>query len=194
VEAWLAARPVRVWQGDDDDTQEDEVDEHEVADGEPMGSVLPVPAGVWPDSVSPRQALESIWDRNSSWDRYFEVDRPRQPPGPHKQVIVALLPTADPSEVAAYLRFGGWNRCPRPQVHVAFARRWNAAYGARVVVNTADVVEFRVRRPVATRDDALRLAREHYVYCEDIVVQGTETIERLAAELLGATAWFFWWD
>jgi hypothetical protein len=27
-----------------------------------------------------------------------------------------------------------------------------------------------------------------------ILLQGTETIERLAASLIGARYWFFWWD
>jgi Domain of unknown function (DUF4253) len=45
-----------------------------------------------------------------------------------------------------------------------------------------------------TRKDALDLAREQYIYCSDIVSQGTGTLEALAAGLLGGTAWFFWWD
>jgi hypothetical protein len=31
-------------------------------------------------------------------------------------------------------------------------------------------------------------------YCEDVVLQGTLTLERLAATLLHGRVWFFWWD
>jgi hypothetical protein len=38
------------------------------------------------------------------------------------------------------------------------------------------------------------LAQAQYVYCPDIVDQGVESIEALAATLLGDPRWFFWWD
>ena len=49
-------------------------------------------------------------------------------------------------------------------------------------------------RPVGTQEQAIELALEQYAYCPDIVLQGTETVERLAAEILVAQYWFFWWD
>jgi len=134
----------------------------------------------WPDEVRPTHTLDSLRDGAT-----------RQP---YEQIIIVLLPTTDPTAAAAHLKFGGWNHCPDPIVHIAFARRWHARYGAHLVANTGDVLEFRVQNPVGSREDAIRLAVEQYHYCEDIVEQGTQTIERLAAELLGATAWFFWWD
>lgn len=33
-----------------------------------------------------------------------------------------------------------------------------------------------------------------YALCADIVDQGTESIEALAAQLLVSNSWFFWWD
>ena len=38
------------------------------------------------------------------------------------------------------------------------------------------------------------LAWEQYLYCQDIVVQGCETIANLAATLLNSPFWYFWWD
>jgi hypothetical protein len=52
----------------------------------------------------------------------------------------------------------------------------------------------RVANPPTTKEDALKLAEEQFVYCEDIVTQGTETIENLAAGLINAKKWYFWWD
>jgi hypothetical protein len=43
-------------------------------------------------------------------------------------------------------------------------------------------------------DDALGLAREHEAYCPDVVEQGAGSTGKLAATLLGAPHWYFWWD
>jgi hypothetical protein len=39
-----------------------------------------------------------------------------------------------------------------------------------------------------------QLAQEQYAYCEDIVEQGTGSLANLAATLLDAPTWHFWWD
>ena len=46
----------------------------------------------------------------------------------------------------------------------------------------------------ATKEEALALAWEQFVYCPDIVTQGTETVEVLAAALLNGPVWLFLWD
>jgi hypothetical protein len=112
----------------------------------------------------------------------------------HEHVHIGLLPTENGWEAPGYLKLGGWNACPHPHYHVAIMHSWHERYGAEVVGITPDVVELRVARPPRKRADALALAREQYLYCGDIVDQGTETLDSLAAELLGATAWYFWWD
>lgn len=73
-------------------------------------------------------------------------------------------------------------------------KSWQERFGAEVVCMSGDVLELRVLLPPNDQTSALALAREHYVYCPDIVVQGTQTLEALAAERLRATTWFFWWD
>ena len=35
---------------------------------------------------------------------------------------------------------------------------------------------------------------EQFAYCPDIVDQGAGTLEALAAVLVNASVWFFWWD
>ena len=55
-------------------------------------------------------------------------------------------------------------------------------------------MDLRVARPRQSRADALDLAREHYVYCADIVDQGVGTLSAMAALLLGNERWSFWWD
>lgn len=113
---------------------------------------------------------------------------------PHDKVYIATLPTSLPWQAACYLKIGGWNAVPFAPEHAALWRYWGEKYGATVASITSDVVEFTVARPPQTREEALQLAREHYLYCADIVDQGVESIEALAATLQKAPVWFFWWD
>ena len=113
---------------------------------------------------------------------------------PLERCHVALIPTRDWTEIPAYLGYGGWNDCPAPEYHVAAMRAWRDRYGAELVCASQDVLEFRVARPPATREEALALAREQYEFCADIVDQGVGSVGALAAGLLNASWWYFWWD
>jgi hypothetical protein len=137
------------------------------------------PSGEWPDEVPGNDALTSCTDILT---------------GEPKQVFLATIPVANSWEIPAYLKFGGWNDCPAAEEHVAIMKYWHEKYGATIVALTGDVIECTVERPPQTREEALALAKEMYVYCYDIVDQGVETIENLAASLLKSKLWFFWWD
>lgn len=114
--------------------------------------------------------------------------------GPLSRVYVALVPTVIGWQVPAYLRFGGWNGCPAPEYHVAMLKHWRHTYGAEVVGLGGEVLELAVARPPNDRNAALRLTREQFVYCPDVIRHGTGSIQTRAAMLLGATAWSFWWE
>jgi hypothetical protein len=108
--------------------------------------------------------------------------------------------------VAAYLGFGGFNACPAPWVHVAYAREWSVQFGARLLSLTHDTLEFEVARPIISREDAVAMAAVHEHYCSDIADDvrlafesepGTpqaSLIVKHAAYLIGARLWQFWWD
>ena len=113
---------------------------------------------------------------------------------PKKEVLIGLLKVAAPWEVFAQLNWGGWNDCPFPAEHCAIHGYWASLYGAEVVSITGDVVQCVVTRPPSDRDASLRLAREQYVYCYDIVEQGVQSIAALAAGLTNSRYWYFWWD
>lgn len=113
---------------------------------------------------------------------------------PLDKVHILLIPTTESAAVPAYLRWGGWNACPAPEYHVAALRSWHERYGAELVAIGGDVIELRVKRRPGDRAEALALAREMYLYDEDIVSQGTETFAVLAATLMASDRWFFWWD
>lgn len=113
---------------------------------------------------------------------------------PLEKVHILLVPAATGYEVPALLRWGGWNECPPPAHHVAALRRWHEDYGAELVGLSGDVVELRVAKRPATRDEAMRLAREQYIYCNDAVDQGAGDLSILAGMLMASDWWFFWWD
>lgn len=110
------------------------------------------------------------------------------------EVYIAILPTDDPTSAPAYLRFGGWNENPAPEYHVAALRAWHSSYGARLIGISGDTMNLRAARRPASQDEALELAKEQYLYCEDIVTQGVGTVSDLAATLFAEDWWYFWWD
>ena len=138
------------------------------------------PDADWPDDATPQSGFSLPYDLLTH--------------EPHPRVAIALLPALDGWRAPAYLRFGGWNDCPHPAEHVAAFRSWFERFGAEPVGIGQDVVEMRVARPPADRDTALALAREQYGYCADIVDQGVGSLTALAASLLDAESWYFWWD
>jgi hypothetical protein len=113
---------------------------------------------------------------------------------PKAKVLIGLLKVGSPWEAFAHLNWGGWNDCPWAAEHCAIHRTWAEQYGAEVVSITGDVVQCLVARPPQTREAGLELARQQYIYCPDIVDQGTKSIARLAMSLIDARYWYFWWD
>ena len=113
---------------------------------------------------------------------------------PYERVYIVVLPTQDPAEAPAYLRWGGWNECPAPEQHVAAFRSWRERYGVVPVAMAGDVLNLVATSRPSSRDEALDLAREQYAYCTDIVDQGVQTLSNLAATLSERDWWYFWWD
>lgn len=113
---------------------------------------------------------------------------------PFASVTVALVPTIASWMAPAYLQIGGWNACPSAEDHVSVLKYWTRLHATDVFAITHDAIEVHVTNPPTTRDQAMRLAREQYAYCPDVIEQGSDTIANLAATLLGGRSWFFWWD
>ena len=126
------------------------------------------------------------------------VSGPRRPKlaisRPLEKVQIVILPTDDSSTIPAYLHWGHWNGCPAPEYHIAALRSWRERFGAELVGLSHDVMNVRVQSRPPTREAALELAREQYVYCSDIVDQGVQTLSALAAVLMESDWWYFWWD
>ncbi len=107
---------------------------------------------------------------------------------------VVLVRIEHTYEVPAYLGFGGWNDCPAPEVQVAVLREWQMEYRAVPVCMTGDVLEFVVNGRPQTEAAAMKLAAEQWIFCEDIVSQGTQSVRKLGMSIWQAPTWFFWWD
>jgi hypothetical protein len=113
---------------------------------------------------------------------------------PFPKVYIVLVLTDDATTIPAHLHWGKWNACPAPEYHVAALRHWHDAYGAEIVGLGRDTINLKVSRKPTTRNEAIELARVQYAYCSDIVDQGTGSYSVLAASLMAADWWFFWWD
>ncbi|MDX9911599.1 MAG: DUF4253 domain-containing protein [Phycisphaerales bacterium] len=110
------------------------------------------------------------------------------------EVLILHVPASNGWEAIANLAWGNFNECPRPEIIAAHARDWHARYGAELCVVCDDTLEFLVRTRPQSQDEAIDLALEMYTFCQDIVDQGVESVEQLAAVLLVSAGWFFWWD
>lgn len=138
------------------------------------------PLGEWPTETSKATDLTVAYDL---------VTRKARP-----NVCIALIPTDDPTTIPAHLHWGHWNACPPPAYHVAALRKWRARYGAELIGIGRDTINLRVSRKPSTREEALDLAREQHIYCNDLIDQGVGSFQALAAELMAHDWWFFWWD
>ncbi len=136
--------------------------------------------GDWPDAATPQQMM--LMHRNVSTMQ------------PHAHVMLGLVKIALPWHLPAHVKYGGWNSCPPPAVHCALFRYWQELYGAEIIGMSADVVECMVSRPPRDRESALKLAWEQYCYCGDIIEQSPGSLTELAASLIDAKHWYFWWD
>jgi Domain of unknown function (DUF4253) len=188
----------------DSDTFNRVAEAFEMNDGSPVDALL--------EAASKIEPLKWLANRQASDPDYYEICEGEWPEGedypntslsahcnirtrkPFDEVFIALVPTDSSWKVPAYLRIGGWNECPSGEEHAAIFKYWHEKYGASVACIADDVIEFQVERPPETREQALQLAKEQYVYCADIVHQGTESIEALASTLVKAPVWYFWWD
>mgnify|MGYP000909809657 CR=1 FL=1 len=109
-------------------------------------------------------------------------------------VYLGLMRLEKSWQLPAFAKFGSWNACPDPELHCALLGYWNEKYGAEIVCLSRDTIECKVSRPPSHTESALALAWEQYWYCSDIVMQGVGTVSNLAATLLNADYWYFWWD
>jgi Domain of unknown function (DUF4253) len=72
-------------------------------------------------------------------------------------------------------------------------RSWEDRFGARLIDVGFTEIRLLVERPPRTLAAARRIAGEHYVLCDECG-EGLRDISRIAASLVNAPIWAFWWD
>lgn len=129
---------------------------------------------------------------------------------PWPEVVVALVPTPDPTLLPRVLCFSWWWRSEdgKPGLPVALARRWRERHGAEIAVMTFDTLEFTVERPPEGEAESLQLAQEHFLFSADTVLGSEDNLRRepneafvcgpgslrgLAQKLRHSTRWTFAW-
>lgn len=113
------------------------------------------------------------------------------------EIILAQIPVDHPWELPAWIPMGGFNDCPSPAQQVALFKKWHSNYGAVPAAVTYDNWELELQKPPTTEEDSLALAKEHFAFCYDIVMQASKnfaSLRGLASSLKNSTTWFFWWD
>ncbi len=151
--------------------------------------------GLANERASVAGSSDDEWPETSHSLTQFTIPFERVGNGPPKEkVAIGLFPTKNGWEIPAHLNLGGWNECPDAVGHVVMMKAWADEYGAELIGTNGDTIEMYATSPPSSREDSFRLAQQQYLYCEDIVSQGTQSVIALAAGLLGNNIWYFWWD
>ncbi len=149
------------------------------------------PRGPWPGKVD--------WD----WRDDFLLYLNNAPCNPLEEVYIALTPAQISWHIPAILNLHISNfdlsyqeqkGVKEQEIHVGIFRKWEQEYGAEIVTILPDALEFMVAKPPKSFEAALKLAQEHFVYCDDVIYQGASTLDHLAETLMNSEYWVFWWD
>ena len=129
-------------------------------------------------------------DSNDYLAGYLDVDTSF----PYEEVLILKIPTRNPCEILGHIPMGGYNDCPTPEYQIAAAKYWFEQYKAVPAVISSNTIEFIIENPPKDLKSAEKLAYEHYLFCNDIIDQGIETIRKLASILKNSMIWCFWWE
>jgi hypothetical protein len=104
---------------------------------------------------------------------------------------VSVMKAADPYEVLRTMGTNGWNYDIGPEMVIARLKEWEGRFGLVFRGIALDWVEAEFE---TQPKDMLAFAKEVYRFCPDVVDQGTETVEALAADMKRTNSLYLWWD
>jgi hypothetical protein len=113
---------------------------------------------------------------------------------PGCRLIAALFPVPEGWQVPAFVRWRAELWPHDPALHAATLRSWQERYQAELVTLGLQTMHLRVGKPPTTRRAALRLAKEHFYYCEDVIPNRVDSLDEMAARLIRGQVWYFVWD
>ncbi len=108
-------------------------------------------------------------------------------------LLLLRIPGQQPWDIFRRIPFGGFNACPDNLEQMAVSKYWYEGYGARPMMLGMDTLQFYVERPPRGAQ-AHPLALEMFGFCEDLILQGAESVAALEQTVRGSNHWFFWWD
>ena len=109
----------------------------------------------------------------------------------HEGTRVAALPTTDPFAAIEAMGTNGDNH----GIHNADNIKWMRDLAEEHPYTLTGIgFDFLSGRFKVKPKEAMHLANRMYEFCSDIVDQGTETVEALAAWLKKSGEFYFWWD
>ncbi len=108
-------------------------------------------------------------------------------------LLLLDLPEADAWTAPLIIPMGGYNDCPQPAEQAIVFRDWQKRYGAVPTAVSEDSWLLRASRLPESDEEALELAREHFMFCS-YVLEGFASIGAYAAYLKRSSNWSFWWD
>jgi hypothetical protein len=145
------------------------------------GELRSLPRTVWPGDAP--LSLEEIDYRLTG---FAEL--------PSYRLSLALFPVRESWQVPALLRWRAHLWPHDPALHAAALRSWQERYQAELVSLGPQTMHLRVGKPPTTRRAALRLAKEHFHYCEDVISNRFDSVDEMAARLIRGGVWYFVWE
>jgi Domain of unknown function (DUF4253) len=107
---------------------------------------------------------------------------------------IGLVPAGRPADVLSHIGWtGGTNRYETPLQITAVLRSWEDRFGARLLEVGFASVRLLVQRPPRTLEAAERIAAEQYGFADEFG-RAARSVSAIAASLVNAPFWYFWWD
>jgi hypothetical protein len=108
-------------------------------------------------------------------------------------LVVLNLPQERGHEAPLWIPMGGYNECPLPVYQSVIFKHFQEQYGASILAVTGDTWVLQAKRRPQTAEEALQLAKEHFIFCQ-YVLDDQQTLGHYADYLLKQDVWYFWWD
>src|SRR5215472_13285921 len=144
----------------------------------------------WPRLAAPERTPLSPAERQHALDMVL----PRIRHAATSAARIGLVAAGRPADVLPVIGWGGLlNRGESLLPLTAVLRSWEDRFGARLTdVGYADL-RLLVERPPRTLQTARQIAAEHAVLADECL-DANRDIPHIAASLLNAPIWTFWWD
>jgi hypothetical protein len=154
------------------------------ADGEEWPGLAPAPEAADPDE-DPDLVAAGI------------ADSLLEGGGPLKDPRLALVPARRSADIPAAIGWMGPANHENDTARLgAVLRSWEDRFDIRVVALGFDHLLVSVATPPTALAEAESIAAEHFAFCPDNILQGSDIALRAYAEhqLLNQPTWSFWWD